>query len=405
MRIVIAGQTYYPGNNGQAVFTIHLAEGLAELGHHVTVVVPAETLRTKRTVRNGVNILEIAAVHLAALHKNAYFTPFPLTPITRLFKKFQPDIVHLQDHYPLSRVVRQVAQKYRVPVIGTNHFLPENVTPYLHIPPKLEPLINRVLWKTVLSVYNRVDFVTTPTETAANILRRQHFTPPIQAVSCGVNLTRFHPMSDVERAAIRQRYGLSADKTITLFVGRIDAEKQLDVLVKALHRLNRFDQQVALVGQGKHRPVLEALVRELGLEKQVVFTGYVPAADLPALLNSVDIFAMPSNAELQSIATLEAMACGLPVLAADARALPELVENGVNGYLFAAENIDDAAQKLAKLVNDKAQWPQFGAASLCRAQIHSLGNTIRRYESLYFDLNPNARPAVQPLRYKQWASI
>ena len=126
----------------------------------------------------------------------------------------------------------------------------------------------------------------------------------------------------------------------------------------------------------------------------MVFTGYVPAQDLPALLNSIDIFAMPSEAELQSIATLEAMGTGRPVLAADAQALPELVKNGVNGYLFKAGDVDDAARRIGQLTDEREYWPAMGAASLTLVRPHSLGNTLLRYEDLYRSLGRAIQPIV-----------
>ena len=405
MRIIIAGQTYYPGNNGQAVFTIRLAEGLAKMGHSVAMVVPAEELRTRRTVKNGVLVLSIAALHLKNLHDNAYFSPAPMGAIKKLFKTFNPDIVHLQDHYPLSRVVHQVAKKHRVPVMGTNHFLPENVMPYLPIPQKLHGVATWLLWYSVLSLYNKLDYVTTPTATAANIIRGQSLRAPVKPVSCGVDIRRFQPDAAVNRAEMRRKYGLSPEKTVLFYVGRIDAEKRLDVMIRALKTLGRTDVQFAIAGKGEHRPALETLTAELGLTEQVVFLGFVPDDDLPALINSIDIFAMPSEAELQSIATLEAMASGKPVIAANARALPELVETGVNGYLFRAGDISDAADGLQTLLNHRADWAKLGAVSREKAEPHGLENTLRRYESLYFQLNPNAQRVKHRIDKKRWASI
>ncbi len=405
MRIIIAGQTYYPGNNGQAVFTIRLAEGLAKLGHSVAMIVPAEELHTHRTVKNGVLILSIAAIHLKNLHDNAYFSPAPMGAIKKLFKTFNPDIVHLQDHYPLSRVVYQVAKKNRVPVMGTNHFLPENVMPYLPIPQKLRGVAKWLLWYSVLSLYNKLDFVTTPTATAANIIRGEALRAPVKPVSCGVDIHRFQPKNIAIRAKIRRKYGLSSEKTILFYVGRIDAEKRLDVMIRTLKTLGRTDVQFAIAGKGEHRPALEALAAELDLTEQVVFTGFVPDDDLPTLINSIDIFAMPSEAELQSIATLEAMASGKPVIAANARALPELVETGVNGYLFRAGDIADAVRGLQYLLERRNDWGKFGTASRQKAEPHGLENTLRRYETLYYQLNPNAQRVKHHIDKKRWASI
>ena len=106
-------------------------------------------------------------------------------------------------------------------------------------------------------------------------------------------------------------------------------------------------------------PRLKDLVNRLQLEDQVRFTDFVPASDLPGLLNSVEYFAMPSEAELLSIASLEAMASGLPILAARARALPELVTDGLNGYLFNPGDAADAARCMEMLVDHPENWAKY----------------------------------------------
>jgi len=390
MRMVIAGQTYPPESNGQAVFTARLAEGLVRLGHEVLVIVPSGQLRSACVDRGGVHVGRVAAISLSPWYPSVHITPLPVMEVNRLFDGFRPDIVHIQDHYPLSRSVLRAARKRDLPVMGTNHFLPENL--FCNLPPPIraqgwtEGRIERLLWRTMLSVFNQLDWVTTPTATAADILRRQNIQPPVYPVSCGVDLTRFYPNPNVNRAEMRRRYGLDLESTLLLYVGRVDHEKRLDVLLHALCRLGRDDVQLAIAGKGLHLGALRAMAHDLALGDRVVFLGYVPDETLPALLNSVDIFTMPSEAELQSIATLEAMATGRPVLAADACALPELVRNGVNGYLFRPGDAEDAARRIAQLVEERERWAAMGAASAAQVAPHSLENTLQCYDTLYRSL-------------------
>lgn len=403
MRIIIAGQTYYPGNNGQAIFSIRLAEGLAQAGHTVAAIVPSTNLKTTRTVYNGVHILSVSSIHLKALHNNVYMPVFIHKPIHRFFQDFQPDVVHIQDHYPLNQTVLKIARNLGLPVMGTNHFLPQNILRHLPIPAWGTNRADWLLWQTMLNVYRRLDFVTTPTETAAQILRRQNLPVPVQAVSCGVNLSRFSPRLAGQRNDIFPRYKLDPQKITLLYVGRIDPEKEIDTLIQAVHQLHRTNVQLAIVGQGNYQHSLQTLIKNLGVEDRVIFTGYVPADDLPILLNNVDIFTMPSKAELQSIATLEAMASAKPILAANACALPELVENGYNGYLFVAGNSQSAAQRMAQLIEERSRWPSMGRASLVKVQPHTLSNTIKNYETLYYKLLPETHPAIQSVGLKRWA--
>jgi glycosyltransferase involved in cell wall biosynthesis len=240
-----------------------------------------------------------------------------------------------------------------------------------------------MLWRWMLNVYNRLDVVTAPSKTAAAILTREGLDVPVYPLSCGVDQRRFYYNATLDRRAWREKYGLAQDKTVFLFVGRVDGEKKLDVILHALQILERDDVQFVVAGKGAAAHSLQEQARQLGLGEQVHFTGFIPAEDLPALLNSADIFIMPSEAELLSIATLEAMSCRKPVLAAQAQALPELVSDGVNGYLFRPGDAADAARGMALLAGQAENWPAMGEASLQKVQVHSLENTLRGYEIIY----------------------
>jgi glycosyltransferase involved in cell wall biosynthesis len=168
-----------------------------------------------------------------------------------------------------------------------------------------------------------------------------------------------------------------------LFVGRVDGEKRVDVLIRAIKALKRDDIQLAVTGKGAALPDLKALVQDLKVEDLVRFTGFVPDSDLPALLNCIDVFAMPSQAELLSIASLEAMATARPILAANSQALPELVTDDVNGYLFKPGSVSDAMRCMLLLADHPERWAAMGAASLEKVQPHSLENMLTCYEDLY----------------------
>jgi 1,2-diacylglycerol 3-alpha-glucosyltransferase len=382
MRIIIASQTYTYGN-GQASFTIRLAENLLQRGHQVLVMAPAETMHSYGTYINGVRVEKIAAFHASLLHPSFYHTPFPTPRIRQLFREFQPHLIHIQDHYFLCSAVMREARRRQIPCMGTNHFLPENLLPFLRKYPKLQQIAAIPLWQMMLNVFNQLALATTPSKTAAQILRGQKIRIPVRAISNGVDTLRFNPDPAVDRCGIRRKYGLDPDKNLFLYVGRLDGEKQIDTLIDAVALLPRSDVQLAIGGFGLYEQLLRQQVEKLGMQEHIVFIGYIAPEDLPALYNSADIFAMPSPEELQSIATLEAMACGKPILAANARALPELVSSQVNGYLFEPANAEDAACKMEQLLNERDRWTVMGQASIERAQVHSLPNTLTHYEEQY----------------------
>ncbi len=380
MKILLAGQAFYQHNNGQAVFTINLAEGLAEAGHTVMVLAPSETGIPYRRQQQGVTLQTVPALHLKY---NANVSAFSDRIVTQAGADFAPEVVHIQDHYFLSRSVLRTIRKQSIKYIGTNHFLPANLTDNFRLPGWLRDELQAWLWRNMLGVYNRLDGVTTPTETAVAILKKAGLRVPVQAISCGVDRWQFRPRPELDRAAMRRAYGLQPDKTLLIYVGRVDYEKCLDTVIQALATLARDDLQLVIAGTGRDLANLQALSAALGLGDRVVFTGFVPADDLPLLLNSADAFIMPSHAELQSIATLEAMASGLPVLAANACALPELVTPDRNGYLFTPQDVADTAHCITTLLQNQARWTNMGAASLAKIETHSRQSTIQQYLAWY----------------------
>jgi len=383
MRVLITGTTYHPAHNGQAVFTTHLAEGLARRGHEVTVVAPMLPGERRCDERNGVAVHSLRAISLGRWHPDAAVPLLPSGALREIMATARPEVVHVHDHYPLSRLAARLARRYGARLIGTNHFVPDNLKPYLPARRYLGSAYERLLWWWMLDLYNRLDAVTAPSATAVSILLENGLRTPARAISCGVDVARFRPMEDLDRAAMRRRYGLDESAILCLYVGRLDGEKGIDVLLRALRLLPRHDVSLGIVGKGAARAALEGLAEHAGLGARARFLGFVPDEDLPALLNSADLFAMPSSAELLSIATLEAMACGRPILAARARALPELVTEGENGRLFGPADAADAARALAALVAEPQRWRAMGAESRKRAMAHALDDMVRCYEDVY----------------------
>lgn len=388
MRVLIAGTTYSPALNGQAVFMVHLAEGLAAHGHDVAVLFPGSHNESRRL--NGVNLEVVRSLELKAVRAGAYL-PYAFGGRVRsVFDTFQPEVLHIHDHYPVCVAAVQQARRRGIRAVGTNHFVPANVEPYIPAANLVRPTLDRLLWYWMFRLYRQLDFVTAPSEAAVGLVRSQGLRVPMRAVSCGTDLTRFHPDPSIDRAACRRTYGLDPARRLFLYVGRNDREKRIDVLLQAVHRMHRDDIQLAIAGEGAAQDSLKQLSRELDLGERVRFLGRVPNEDLNPLLNSADVFALASEAELLSIASLEAMASGRPLLLANAGALTELVTDGVNGYAFQAGDPGDAARLMALLADQPALRDRMGRASRERVQGHSMQLTLETYTAIYQQVLENA---------------
>ena len=143
-------------------------------------------------------------------------------------------------------------------------------------------------------------------------------------MSCGIDADRYRALPRVP-----------GDVPTVLFVGRLDQEKRVDELIRAFAALPAgVPGRLEIVGDGARRADWQALADGLGLTERVTFRGFVSEEELLAAYAGADVFCMPGVAELQSLVTLESMAAGLPVVAADAMALPHLVRPGRNGRLY-----------------------------------------------------------------------
>jgi glycosyltransferase involved in cell wall biosynthesis len=382
MRILLVSETYPPSVNGAAYFTQRLGQALQRRGNEVFVMTPSDSFQdATSTDSSGVTVFRLRSIPILIY-------PLRITPaflgggsVRRMIGVLAPDIVHIQNHLFLGRSAFAAARALGIPVIGTNHFIPETLTVHSPLPALVSPLLTSLLWRHFASLYDRLDLVTAPTRTAAHLSRAAGLRRPVLPISNGIELKRFKP--DNDGRYLRDRYRIP-DRPALLFVGRLDPEKRVDVMLRALPLiLQACDVHLVLAGTGILRAKLERLARSLGVASHVTFTGFVPDEDLPSLYRIASVFVMAGNAELQSIATMEAMASGLPVVAVGAQALPELVHDGENGFLFPDGSCDRLAACAISIFHDEQLRRRLAERSLQLIQAHDLVQVARQFECLY----------------------
>jgi glycosyltransferase involved in cell wall biosynthesis len=382
MKILFATDTYFPHVNGTAYFIYRMASDLAKRGHKVYVVAPSVNFsNTIFKQKDGVTVFGLRSFPVI---KYPYFrlatTKMSKGKLEKFILDSNPDVVHIQQHFQIGNEVFKIARKHNIPVMGTNHFLPENLTHFFHLPNFAEKKLMDYGWKQFIKVYEELSLVTTPTKTAAEIIKEVGFEKEVVAVSNGIDTQRFSPKNNGDY--LRKKLKLANRKTI-LFVGRLDKEKRIGILMQALVEVvKKCDTQLLIVGVGQKENELKKQAKELGVANRVIFTGFVSDLDLPNVLTLGDVFAIAGVAELQSIATMEAMATGLPVVATAYKALPELVHHGKNGYLF-GDDYKEAAKYLVKILTNDALRKKMGRESLNIIKNHSVEHTLETFEGLY----------------------
>lgn len=340
-RVLIAADTYPPHVNGAATSCYRLATKLTARGYDVHVVSPHYTSGPDTT-----EYYAEATVHrlksFAAPTHEYYRLVMPWhanKTVDRLVAELEPNVIHAQCHYMIGDAAISSADKRRIRLVCTNHFMPENLDPFIPGPQFFKNIVSQRSWYDMGRLMRKANLVTTPTPLSAVNMNRKANLEYVVPVSNGIDVAKYE-LRDGEQV-------LPHPYPTALFVGRLAVEKNVDVLLRALTMTDpHLNVHAEIIGDGEQREYLHQLTKDLGIEDRVIFRGLVSDDELRDAYLRADVFTQPCTAELQSLASLEAMSASTPVVLADALALPHLVIEGKNGYLFEPYNAEDLAEKL-----------------------------------------------------------
>lgn len=403
MKIVIATAVYSPMINGVAVFSHNLACGLAARGNEVLVICPSQTGKNEVRTEDGVKVCYLKSVQAKVYPDQIHEVPkkrqlfykygfrvsvFPQKEVAHILGEFAPDVVHVQVSDPIGLSVVSYARKHDIPVVTTEHNQPEVLTEPLHLPWLIRWPVNALLNSYFRNRQSKSDFVTMPTEQAiSNLILKngKNFPVPVAAVSNGVDLSHFKPGR--ASAEIYDKYGIPQDKKIVLYVGRVDPEKKVGLVIDALAemldggKIRADDVLMLVVGDGVDKNRLEKKVNQNGLP--VKFLGKVLPPDLFEVYKVGDVFATASEIETQGIVLIEAAASGLPLVAVDKGAVAEVCVDSENGYLCEAGNVSEISAAIMKILLDDGLRKGFAKKSIEIASEHDFERTLDKFENIY----------------------
>ncbi len=292
------------------------------------------------------------------------------------------DLIH--SHYFLSGIVgAALREEWGIPHVAMFHTLAEAKN--RHHPEEREPA-SRIRAEAEVAV--AADVVICATEGEMEMLTGDYGADPerVTVVPCGVDTLRFRPM---KRDRVRCKLGLPADEPIVLFVGRIEPLKGIDVAVRAIAQLPTPARLLVVGGDGKdagRKGELLELASELGVERRVTFVDAIPHADLPLYYNAADVCVVPSYYESFGMVALEAMACGVPVVASRVGGLKETVIDGRTGYLVPWRCADSFAESLRLLLSDETLRRKMGREARAAAERFRWSEVAAQVEEVYHEL-------------------
>lgn len=377
MRLLIASDTYTPVINGAARFTERLGQGLVKRGHEVHQLAPSTNFHHYTEEIEGVVVHRVRSYPFWGIQGFRWVAPWDGYPeVARVVAEVAPDVIHIQNSAYIGRAAANEATRHKIPLVGTNHFMPENVMKQFPVPAMLQDAASKALFMDIRHVYSKAQVLTAPTPRAVAMLERNSGLPGGLAVSCGVDTAVYAAAAEAAPAN---------DVPVILYVGRLDPEKRVNELIEAVAGLpDDVPYRVEIIGDGAERQnwMKLAAAKNLGPDK-VLFRGFVDESELVESYGRCDIFCIPGIAELQSIVTLEAMSAGKPVVAANAMALPHLVHSGENGWLYTPTDIDELRTRLTELLTNPEERHRMGVESQRIVTHHALAATLEKYETLY----------------------
>ena len=338
----------------------------------------AHRLASLRGIEPGLMNVPLPSGEVLSVGTERSGLQFPLFRLTRLMRNYRPHIVHSRNWGAIEAI--PAARLACVPVaIHSEHGYELDMFAGL---PKRRRLFRR-------TAYALADAVFAVTRDLRDYHARQAWISPerIRVIYNGVDIQRFSPQPEV-RAFLRRKFCLPENRFMVGTVGRMVPIKDHPTLLRAIEILVQrgIDAHVLLVGSGPELARNQQRVETSPeLAGRVTFTD--ASDEVPELLNTMDVFVLPSISEGMSNTLLEAMATSLPVIATQVGGNIEVIEDARSGWLFPARNAETLASLLTLLASHEHLRHQCGAAARERViERFSLGRMLKDYNDLYLEL-------------------
>lgn len=370
MKIGIFTDGYLPQLNGVATSVDAWAKGLEKLGHEVYIIAPKypNYKDRSRAIRlSSFRVLKQPDIRLAGF--------LPIKSMLEI-SRINFDIIHGTSGGTISSLGLVVARLKKIPYVFTyytrwNHFTHYFLRGKL-ISPALVEKASRIFC-------NRCDCIVVPTLKIKDELISFGVKKPIVVISSGVDIDKFKKQ---KKGFLRKKTGIKNGK-ILLYVGRLEKEKSVDFLIKAFQFIYAKDKEVnlVLVGDGTMKKSLEQFTEELGVRKNVYFTGLIDSGTMNKVYADAEIFVFASTTETQGMVVLEALSSGLPVVAVDDGVYNGIIKDKMNGALV--NNPEQFAKACLEILSNAPYGKKLSDSAIKTMKKFSLSSTAQSLEKLY----------------------
>lgn len=397
MKIAIYSDNFYPEMSGISDSIIALAKELSRRGHQVNFYVPRYSKKNFRISKlkpeeldlgKNIEIFRLPSIpYPPSPTKQGRFV-LPVLSSYRHLKKFDPDVIYTQDFFSAGLEALAVARILKKPFLGTNH---TPISEFLKYAPVHWKWIEKLILKYVSWYYNKCLWISAPSQPILDEMKKFGLKRKNRAISNPIYVSEYKPVSDQAREELKKKFGFL--ENMILYTGRLADEKNIDVIIQAIYLVKKKFPKItfAVTGHGNAETRLKKLAKELGLEKDVLFLGYVETSVFVKIYQASDIFAVMSTAETQCISMMQAMATGIPVIGANSWGLPDYI-NSENGYLIEPGDVNTLAEKIIYLLENPDERKRLGQGGLKFVQKFGIKNITDKWEEIFKQFSNNHRP-------------
>lgn len=388
MNVALFSDCYYPAKNGVSTYTREIKDGLTARGHNVFVVAPSYPSASEAADSHDPKVLRLFSVPLG-LGTDHRVSLARRNAVSSFIKQNNVQIIHTQTEFYIGKMGVGIAEKLGLPVVHTFHTLWEDYSHYLKkVFPLPELWLKKVSRKYIKTYLAKTDLVLCPSAKSYDYVTALRKELRVQVLPNAINRARVLSLkpSEAERNLLRESLGIEKNDKVLVFVGRLSAEKKvLELLNQITYTLKKNkDFKLLFVGGGPDANKLKDAVTQDMLEKQVLFTGAVQWERVIKLCYASDVFVTISRSEILPMTVIEALVCGLPIIAPEDKSFSTMVEDNVNGYLL--KNDETIGDLVSTVLLDPKLRLKFKEASLRKSEEFSIENHILKLEDLYYSL-------------------
>lgn len=374
MKLLLINNEFPPIGGGGSTVTKYAIHYLVKAGHEVTLITSRYKGLPKRENVDGAQVIRIPAVRrykdfcsqweLVIFGLSAFVYAFFYTLRNKV------DFVQAYFAVPAGWVAWLLKATRGIPYavyFGGSDIPGANLSRYRRIYPLITPLLK--------SIWKGAEFRTVCSKELASLGKKVDPTSNFLVVPNGVETNRFKPIERIANAKVK-----------VLFIGRLIPRKGFQRVVQALPRVKELTDkpfEIEVVGTGEAQGALDKIAMSLGVSELIHYVGTVPYEKLEKSYQYADIFVLTSLSEGMPSVILEAMGCGLPVVASDVGGNNELVEEGVNGYLIKGDDVEKLAHDLVRLIDDDERRKEMGRRSREKAMKYDWSVIMGKYNEMY----------------------